>query len=334
MPVRGPRAAVVFAGLLLLGACSNAGEDLSFGPGPGRAVTLVVFYDRDASGTFTAFDTTFPGIRAGLVTLGTQDTVAAGTSDAQGRIQIASMPLGRYRLAVDTTGLGDTLRLFAAIPDTLVVTASTPAQAVSGALTLPRRTASQVRAAADGERVMVSGVVLSGLQRFADTTAHLRDATGALRLLDARNLGAPPFNIEGDSVRVLGTVATRNGQKVIAQARLFTYYAFAGGTGPRVDTLSTASARTAAGGSRDADLVFINSAAILSATPVGSALQVTVDDASGPVDLLLDENLGAVPGQFPVGMSVRAQGVLVPTGTGFWQLKPRALGAGGDVVVF
>ncbi len=331
MPDHAPRFRLALAGLLALAACSNAGEELSFGPGPGRAVTLVVFYDRDASGTLTPFDTTFAGIRAGLLTLGTLDTVAAGTTDAQGRIQIPGPPLGRYRLGVDTSGLGDTLRLFLAIPDTLVVTASTPAQVVSGALTLPRRTAAEVRTAPDGERVMVSGLVLSGLQRFADTTAHIRDATGALRLLEARNLGAPPFNIEGDSVRVLGTVATRNGQKVIAAARLFTYYAFAGGPGPGVDTLSTANARTAAGGTRDADLVFINNAVILSTVAVGSALQVTVDDASGPVDLLMDENLGAVPSQFPVGMSVRAQGVLVPTGTGFWQLKPRAF---ADLVVF
>ena len=98
--------------------------------------------------------------------------------------------------------------------------------------------------------------------------------------------------------------------------------------------LNTASAATADGGLRDAALVRIRDADIVDTAtvmgPFGRDLRMTVDDGSGPLDLILLElggfNLGQVQ---PDSFSIReAVGLLVPSQTAGgvvgWRLIPRS----------
>ena len=100
---------------------------------------------------------------------------------------------------------------------------------------------------------------------------------------------------------------------------------------PLVDTVATAAAATAVGGTRDADLTAIAAGLITDTLTVGTAFRVTVDDGSGPLELLLDARLGYTTTPFQPGRHVTAAGVLVPDGAGGWQLKPREL---ADLLVF
>ena len=103
---------------------------------------------------------------------------------------------------------------------------------------------------------------------------------------------------------------------------------------PQPLELNTATAATADGELRDAALVRIRDADIVDTAtvigPLGRDLRMTVDDGSGPLDMVLLElggfNLGQV---HPDSFSIReATGLLVPTQTAgglvSWRLIPRS----------
>ena len=135
---RGGRLALL--ALPVLGACSNAGEDLGFGAIGNGEVTAFVFLDRDGSLTTLAtpgFDTVLAGIRVGVVPLGTNDTVASGVTDALGLVTMASVPLGDYRLVVDTTTVGDSVAVQAFSKDTIRLRAKDTRDTVSARVGFP-----------------------------------------------------------------------------------------------------------------------------------------------------------------------------------------------------
>jgi hypothetical protein len=315
------------AGLLLSGlsltACSNAGDNLGFGPPGSGRVTATFLFDRDASGDATTPDTTFTGLRLNLVAVGSSDTVATALSDSTGNVVFTDIPVGAYRIEVGPAGLGDSLVPTKVTPATANVTVAGAEPHFSVVITYPASTVAQVRGLSAGSRVRVAAVVLSGAQEFTDTTAYIRDSTGPIRLLSALHFDGTLSNAPGDSVQVIGVVNTRNGQPVIDLARLTNFFDVGTTPAPAADTLTAVVARLAEGGARDADLVFLNTATIVSSTAVGSALQVTVDDGTAQIDLLIDAALTPSASTFPNGGSIRTFGVLVPTGAGVWQLKPR-----------
>jgi hypothetical protein len=165
--------------------------------------------------------------------------------------------------------------------------------------------------------------MLSTPQLFADTTAFLQDTAGSLRLTAPLVVGAP-FLIPGDSVRVLGTVRTRDGQRVLDSARIA--LVIPTGTFPAADTLTSALAASADGGVRDADLVFVGSTVVVGAVANGAGFLVSIDDGSGPVEMDLDPQLGLIAPPAAPGDSVDVTGVLVPTGLGTWRIRPRIMG--------
>jgi hypothetical protein len=319
-------------GWLMLGvaltACSNAGADLGFNlPSGGRVLASFIF-DRDASGDATTPDTTFAGLHLSLVAAGSPDTVQTAITDTTGTVTFNNIPIGQYRLAVGPTGLGDSLSVTKVNPATVTVTVAGTTPTITAFVTYPLSTVSQARGLATGARVRVAGIVLSGAGQFADTTAHVRDATGAIRLLSVQSFDGIQNSI-GDSVQVIGVVNSRNGQPVIDKAKLHSFVI--GGPAPTADTVTASVARVANDGPLDADLIFLNTATIVGTQVLGSALVVTVDDGTAQMDLLLDPFLSPSASSFPVGGSVHSYGVLVPTGAGLWQLKPRA---SSDYTVF
>jgi hypothetical protein len=130
-----------------------------------------------------------------------------------------------------------------------------------------------------------------------------------------------PIVAAGDSVRFLGRVGAANGQPVIQEAQA-TILQIA--SPPVAIRLTTGDAALAGGGGRDADLVRIVDGTIGTDTAtVAGDYQFTVDDGSGPVRVVLDNDASLTRTPYVPGVVMDATGVLVPDGAGAWLLKPR-----------
>jgi hypothetical protein len=186
----------------------------------------------------------------------------------------------------------------------------------------------QVRSMVAGQRILIRGLVLAGVQSFRDTTAHIADSSGQIRLTRVTLRGTLTSNNPGDSVSVVGTISSRAGQPTLDLAAITLI-------GPRLPPLpilvTTAEASSALNGTLDAGLVQISDAVISEAAAEGLDYRVVGSDGSGPVAVILDA-LGSFNRQaFTPGKVMTIRGVLVPDGSGQWRLKPRN---GGDVSVF
>jgi hypothetical protein len=163
--------------------------------------------------------------------------------------------------------------------------------------------------------VAVKGIALNGWSAFADSTVHILDATGALRAVRVQgNVAA------GDSVRLLGTVSTRDGQPVLTAVTASVLLAGAGLAAP--DSISTAIAASAQAGSRDAGQVRIGGEITGSQNLPNGDVMLTVDDGSGSIDVVMDKDVSFNSGPYQPGARLRAAGVLIPVGAQ-WRLKPR-----------
>jgi len=187
---------------------------------------------------------------------------------------------------------------------------------------LPTISIAAARALTAGRTAVVVGVALNSSGTFADTTVFLADTSGAIQLTRLRTAVAA-----GDSVRVRATAATRNGEPALDGG---TTTALGRGNVPTAATLRTAVAATAAGGSRDAQLVIVDGAIISDTTRTPTSFILTVSDSSGPLQVQLDRSADAafqpanLPADFVPGDKFNLLGVLAPTGTGTWRLRPRS----------
>ncbi len=181
----------------------------------------------------------------------------------------------------------------------------------------PSATLREVRSLEPGKRVAVEGVALNGWATFGDATVHLADRTGALRTIRVAQANL----FAGDSVRVIGTVAVLDGQPVLSDA---TASILAAGTAPAPRPRTTAQAARAAGG-LDAALVQITNATVTdTATTAARDFLLTVNDGSGAVQVLIDQDTGIQRAPYVPNARIDAIGVLVPlAGGGGWMLKPR-----------
>ena len=185
-------------------------------------------------------------------------------------------------------------------------------------LTFNTMTVAAARAAASGTKVVVEGRALTSSTVFGDTV-HIMDGTGALR--GVRIAGAVA---EGDSLRLLGTMGSRNGQPLIVAA---TISRLGAGTGklPQPDSLSTAVAATANAGRLDAQQVRVSGTILGTSTQPNQDLLVFVDDGSGRLDVLFSRSAFLNTTSIQPGKRLNAAGVLVPSGTaGTWRLLPRS----------
>ncbi|MBX6363939.1 MAG: hypothetical protein IRZ00_08730 [Gemmatimonadetes bacterium] len=179
-------------------------------------------------------------------------------------------------------------------------------------------TIADARRQSPGRTVQVAGVALTGWATFADGTLHLQDATGAIRAVQVGQANV----FAGDSIALVGTVAIVNGQPVLTGGRVTVRKQNVGLPAPKVVT--TAVAKTADGGELDAAAVRV--AGVIKDTlsaPSGQFL-MSVDDGTGPVEVLIEPTTGLRRPTLVPGASVDVGGVLVPVTTGaYWQIKPR-----------
>jgi hypothetical protein len=176
----------------------------------------------------------------------------------------------------------------------------------------------QARQRAVGTRVFVDGVALNRPNLYGDSTLHLADSAGAIRVI--RTVQGNIF--AGDSIRVAGAIAARDGQAVISNATIFRLGL---GTVPNARPVTTAEAASAVGGVLDAALVRVQGTVMDTSRAAGDFRAVVWDGSGDSVTVILDGDVvfplaGWVPG------AVRnVSGVLVPE-SGVWVVKPRAPG--------
>jgi hypothetical protein len=275
----------------------------AFNPGQDMAVDSVVIYLR---GKGAAIDS--PSIRT--------DSMGFGG---------AFVPPGRWRVIVPASVLGDTLTVVAGDDEFTVSVNDTVQHGVT--LSYNVITPTQARTYAQGRKAWLRGIALNAPGAFGDSTVHVTDTAMAIRAINVR----PSPIFLGDTVFFLGQRSSRDGQPAFAADG----FLIRGQTlPPAPDSMSTATAARADGGSRDARLVKIANAAIndTSTTLLGDR-RLRVDDGTGPVDVILSRTTNFSPlSQYGVGARIDVTGVLVPDPGDFsrWQLKPRGR---SDIVI-
>lgn len=95
---------------------------------------------------------------------------------------------------------------------------------------------------------------------------------------------------------------------------------------PPILRMTSQAAATADGGALDAALVRVDNATITDTATVAGDVVLTVDDGSGAMEIVLDRDVGFILALLGPTVVIDATGLLVPTGSGSWQLKPRSRG--------
>lgn len=307
----------------LLAACSNAGQDKILTVKATGVVAGLVYFDANGTNAFepAGGDSVLKAVGIRLLAKGTSDTVARAATAATGAFKVTNLPVGSYTLVVDTSTFGDSIQVekidsasFTVLPAESLV--------VNVAISYPHASIRAARLLTAGHRVFVTGVALNAAATFADSTADLTDTSGSIRLTRVRgNFSA------ADSMRVLATSGQRGNQPSLDNPTVFP---LGPGSLPTAATLTTALAAGADSGRRDAQLVHVAAATISDTARTTNSFLLTVTDSSGPLQVELDRTAdpafqsGNLPGNFVPGNTFDLLGVLMATGPGVWQLRPRS----------
>lgn len=313
----------------LLGGCDNAGKDLALPTLRTGAIGVLVYIDRDGTGSLTSFDTTYSGARVALFAPGGIDTVATATSDSVGLAEFDSIPVGRYRFAVVTTSLGDSLPVVKIIGDSTFRLIVQPDSIAAGSVALvsrPTLTIAEARSGAPGRKVFVHGKVNSALQFFPDSATYLTDGSKYLRIIPSHHRPGRSGNNLGDSVIVEGTIGVVAGQPVLIDGAILTV---GEGAVPVTVDIGVADVAHARGGSLDAAVVSIDSAEITDTATVGAFFEIGIARDGDSALVRVDSTLRVPKSAFAPGRGLRVRGVMVPLGDGTWYIRPRPVN--GDI---
>lgn len=307
--------------LAALAACGNAGADRTVGITATGSVRGAMFLDANGSGTRDAGDLAAVGVRVALVTPLRRDTLRRATTDANGDFDLGAVPVGSYEVVLDPASVGDSVEV-QGVDGVQLTLAPDQALELTGRLAYPRRTALQLRSDPLGRRVFLEGVALHGYGTYSDTLLHVTDTTGALRAARVR----PSVVSAGDSVRLRGRIAERDGQRVLDDVTVFI---LGGALLPTSPVVTTQQAANASAGALDAAIVRLFDVPIIDTATVLGSLRLEVNDGSGPLTVVLDRVADAafrppfLAGQWDAGERFDFVGVLVPLAPGTWALRPR-----------
>lgn len=319
-----PAAAAV---LLVTVACDNAGSTLFPQISEVGLVEIQVYLDRDGSQHLNGADTAFAGAKVELRPPNGGAVIRSINTGPLGAF-LEGVNVGDYSITVDPASIGDSLVVGEIDPPQIRVQAGGEPPLLSIRLEYPTLSIRQARQQPAGKRIMIRGLVLSGVQNFRDTTSHVRDTSVAIRLTQAFLRFGGAGNDPGDSVTVLGTVSSRAGQPTLDEALITR---FSTRPPPVATTLTAAVAATAQGGALDAGLVLVSNLVISQSGAQAPDFRIVASDGTGPITILVDDFIPIDPTAFSVGRTISIRGVLVPEGPGKWQLKPRD---NNDITIF
>ena len=207
---RATSSAVSLVLLAGLAGCQNAGQDRVLGITAASRVQGLAYFDANRSKSFDSTDTPMQGLRVYLSARGASDTLATAVSDAAGLLRFDGVPVGQYDVRVDSASAGDTVVVIRVDTSQIDLSPGDTVQ-VSVGVSYPLVTVAEARGLPTGRKVCVAGVALTGTNVVADTTAHVRAATGPLRLVRVFTGVFSP----GDSILARGTVSRRDGEPVL-----------------------------------------------------------------------------------------------------------------------
>ncbi len=317
------RRLLLLSAALVAAACTNAGENLGLPALPQGTIAARVYLDRDGSQSFTTGDTTFAGIRVALFAAGGRDTLAVVSTDTAGIAIFDTLAVGSYRIALDPGSLGDSIGLVAGDTGSTRIVADSGGTARLIRIGFPEVSIAQLRTMPAGKRVFVRGVVESPLEAFPDSSTFLSDPTGFLRITHSRSRVTRGGNNIGDSVLVLGTTDSSSGQAVLGSGLIGTLGL---ANLPIAVPVTVSQAVNAEGGKLDAALVALDSVVIVDTMAVGPDFEVKVadpDDTTVTAAVVIDSVLHITHSVWIHDLPVSIHGVLVPTGSGSWVIKPR-----------
>ena len=327
-PVRTAFAAAL-VGLVALAACGDSptvDRELEI-EGTG-VVAGFVFLDVDGTGSPGPLDEPAEGIRVRLVPAGGGGAVTTADTDTLGVFQMTEVPVGGFRLQVDSASVPDSVQVLGLNTDAFLLAAGDTVIR-NFRVSFPTYDLAEVRELEPGRRVFTHGIVLNARVPFGDAVVHLREGPTFLRATSVERNDAQPR----DSVRYSGRTAMDGGQPVLTDVRVFILQPQA--VPPLVPIEMDAAAATSADdGTRDAALVRVRNAVIRDTVRVGEDLVVTAEDESGLVDVVLrgfiNWNWSAFrPNEVEL---TQVTGLLVPitdgTGEITWRMTPRG---GSDV---
>jgi hypothetical protein len=307
--------------MLTVTACEADGER-TLGIDATGAVAGIAFVDRNGDGLLGGTDTPLPDLDINLVHRNGRGVVATTRTASNGVFLFRGVRVGEYEVRVAPGSIPDSLRLIRVDSANIRLAAGDTAVAFA-VLSYPSVSIAEARRAAVGSTMFIEGVALNAWPAFGDSTVHIMGDSLGIRLLRVipTDIGA------NDSVRVLGTRGTRDGQPILHSARLF----YLRTVEPRLPAvITTADAAIAGEGRLDALLARILNAPILSfRNSAEGDLILTVDDGSGALEVVLDvnrpwPNLPFTVQRPPATWRISATGLLKPVDDGVWSLKPRA----------
>jgi hypothetical protein len=306
---------IVAAGLAA--ACLGTGEDRVLGIDATGSVFGFAYFDSNGNGELDAADVALAGVELRLLPSGSPVPLFSATSDADGLIRLVRIDVGSYSAEADPGSAGDSAQVVEIDPDSLSVTPN-DSLTITVAVSFASASVEEARGLPGDERVFVEGIALNSRTTFGDNTVHLAGATAAIRVTGVRSGSIFP----GDSVRVLGTTSSLDGQPVLGNGSVFV---LAPADEPTAEVVTAAIAAAADGGRLDAGLVRVDSVTVADTATVAGGFQLDVDDASGALTVLLDEDAPITdPAQYEPGTVLEVSGLLIPDGAGVWVLKPRS----------
>lgn len=195
-----------------------------------------------------------------------------------------------------------------------------PRSSADVTVTLPTPTIAEFRALPAGTMVTLEGTAITSTANFNDGTVHLTDETGSVRVTGLTGTTI----VAGDLVRFVGSVGTLNSQPVLVNSAIAPELLGRAAV-PGPTSVNAGTARSARNGSLDAALVRVALVLVRDVETVGADRQVTVQDLSGSVDIIIDGDSGIPANALPQNSIVLGvTGVLVPAEGGRWHLKPRS----------
>jgi hypothetical protein len=318
------------ASLLALAACSNAGEDLALPPTGAGPLGVAVYFDRDGTGSFTSFDTVFAGARVALFVHRGLDTITTGATGEDGTVTFIGVPFGRYEFAVVPGSLGDSLPVVDGDTVPLRITADPDSAVLGATVRVSHATLSldEARQAPSGQRVFVRAIVTSALQYFSDSSTFLTTGNAHLRVTRSAHRPGRSGNNPGDSVIVLGTIGTQDGQPVLLNGLILTVSEQPVPTAEEIVVTEITDAR---GGMLDAALVHLVGVEIADTATVGADFHIRIASGADTALVVLDSLITIPREVFAPGRDSEWRGLLVPAGDGSWFLRARVLN--GDIVL-